>query len=254
MKLTFLGSGSAFTVGTDNYQSNILLESPNKKRLLVDCGTDIRFALFDQGYSHSDISAVFVSHLHADHVGGMEWFGYKCKFDPKIEKKPDLFISKTMVDDIWNKVLSGGMSSLADVEASLSTYFDVHPVGDDNQFTWEGAKFELVSTIHCMNGLHLMPTYGLLITIGKKKVWITSDSQFTPDILERQYAEADLIFQDCEISAHPTGVHAHYKQLKTLPAEIKKKMWLYHYNTEPLPDAVIDGFLGFVKKGQVFNI
>lgn len=36
MKIKFLGSGSAFCFG--NYQSNIMVETENKK-LLIDCGT-----------------------------------------------------------------------------------------------------------------------------------------------------------------------------------------------------------------------
>jgi len=30
-------------------------------------------------------------------------------------------------------------------------------------------------------------------------------------------------------------------------------MWLYHYNDGELPYAITDGFLGFVKQGQVFD-
>ena len=36
MKLTFLGSGSAFS--TDNYQSNMLIETADDKKMLYDCG------------------------------------------------------------------------------------------------------------------------------------------------------------------------------------------------------------------------
>ena len=57
MKLVFLGSGSAFTVGHDNYQSNMLMVSKSGKCLLLDCGTDIRFSLNEQGYKHSVIDA-----------------------------------------------------------------------------------------------------------------------------------------------------------------------------------------------------
>ena len=44
-----------------------------------------------------------------------------------------------------------------------------------------------------------------------------------------------------------------FSELDTLPAEIKKKMWLYHYQPGHLPDAKEHGFQGFVKKGQVFE-
>ena len=31
-------------------------------------------------------------------------------------------------------------------------------------------------------------------------------------------------------------------------------MWLYHYSPGPLPDACAEGFLGFVRRGQSFDL
>src|SRR5215813_8474415 len=72
MKLTFIGTGSAFTM--DNFQSNMLLEDSGK-RLLIDAGGDVRFALAKVGLGAKDIDALYISHLHADHIGGIEWLG-----------------------------------------------------------------------------------------------------------------------------------------------------------------------------------
>ncbi|MEC4984711.1 MAG: ribonuclease Z, partial [Oscillatoria sp. PMC 1076.18] len=62
MKLVFLGSGSAFTIGGDNFQSNIIIESENEKKLLVDCGSDLRFSLDALGLSYLDITDIYISH------------------------------------------------------------------------------------------------------------------------------------------------------------------------------------------------
>ena len=64
----------------------------------------------------------------------------------------------------------------------------------------------------------------------------------------------DLIFHDCETSVTRTSVHAHYQELISLPADVKKKMWLYHYQPGMDEDVTADGFLGLVKKGQEYNI
>jgi hypothetical protein len=47
-------------------------------------------------------------------------------------------------------------------------------------------------------------------------------------------------------------VHAHIDELKTLNEDIKKKMWLYHYQPGKKPDAEKMGFAGYIKKGQTF--
>ena len=69
MKLIFLGSGSAFTVQDNNYHSNMLLVAPNDKKLLIDCGADVRFSLNEIGLTYKDINDVYISHLHSDHAG-----------------------------------------------------------------------------------------------------------------------------------------------------------------------------------------
>ena len=48
LKITFLGSGSAFYNDVDNFQSNLLLECQGRS-LLIDCGTDIRFSMREAG-------------------------------------------------------------------------------------------------------------------------------------------------------------------------------------------------------------
>lgn len=253
MKLLFLGSGSATTIGTDNFQSNMLLIADTNDTLLIDCGSDIRFSLYKQNKTHRDINNVYISHLHADHAGGLEWLAISTKFDPNSKRKPDLFISETLAQDLWNKTLSGGLGTLQNEIAELDSYFNVHPVPINGSFFWEGSEFHIVQTIHALNGYALMQSFGLFCEIDNLNVFITSDTQFFPHQLMLLYERADVIFHDCETFSPGSGVHAHYHQLKTLPLKIKHKMWLYHYNPGTLPDAKADGFRGFVSCGQCFD-
>jgi ribonuclease BN (tRNA processing enzyme) len=253
MKLLFLGSGSATTVGAENFQSNMLLIAESNDTLLIDCGSDIRFSLYKQNKTHRDINNVYISHLHADHAGGLEWLAISTKFDPNCSKKPDLFISETLADDLWNKTLSGGLGTLQCEIAQLDSYFSVHRVPLNGSFCWEDSEFHIVQTIHALNGYSLMPSFGLFCELADVKVLITSDTQFFPHQMMPLYERADVIFHDCETFHPGSGVHAHYNQLKGLPAKIKHKMWLYHYNPGKLPDAKSDGFLGFVACGQCFD-
>lgn len=252
MKLTFLGSGSAFTVGSDNYHSNMLLESDTGKRLLIDCGSDVRFSLHEVGLTYRDIDAVYISHLHADHAGGLEWLSFTTKFDP-LCAKPTLFVNEKTVYDLWNKVLAGGLSSIQGVIADLSTYFHVKPIKENGGFQWEGIEFRTVQTVHIVSGFTIVPSYGLIFTINDLTVFITTDTQFAQNQLMSFYQMANVIFHDCETNSIRSCVHAHYSELLTLPDEVKRKMWLYHYNPGHLPDAKQDGFRGFVLKGQVFD-
>jgi ribonuclease BN (tRNA processing enzyme) len=252
MKLRFLGTGNAFTVGANNFQSNMLLEGAYGKHLLIDCGSDVRHSLFEQGHTYRDIDAVFISHLHADHIGGLEWLAFSTKFDPK-SKKPTLFVADKLKKSLWNKSLAGGLSSLPHKIPSLKTYFKLHTIDSKQTFRWQKITFQLIKTIHVMNGEQPMPCYALKFKINNINVLITGDLQYKPKLLLPYYLEADIIFHDCETSKNASGVHSTYQQLLKLPLEIRKKMWLCGYNDGKLPAAKKHNFRGFVKKGQVFD-
>lgn len=251
MKLTFLGTGSAFTVGDNNWQSNMLLEAPSGKKLLIDCGSDIRFSLHEHGLTAADIDGVYVSHPHADHMGGLEWLGFSTYFNPSVGK-PQMFCSADLVAELWCNSLRGGMGSIQGQIATLDTFFDVHRIEPNGSFTWEGTTFQLVQVIHFMDGFRFVPSYGLMFDLNGKKVFLTTDTQFAPNQIQDFYRMADVIFHDCETAPFKSGVHSHYRDLTTLPDEYKAKMWLYHYQPGARPDAQADGFAGFAVKGQVF--
>lgn len=249
-QLLFLGSGSAFTVGADNFQSNLLLTSARGNRLLIDCGSDIRFSLHSQGYSYLDITDIYISHLHADHIGGLEYIGFSTKFDPRCPK-PNLYLSKELESELWERSLAGGMRSVQGDLVSLDFFFNVCPVEATRSFEWEDIQFNLVKVVHVDNGYFVVPSYGLGFEVNRMQVFLTTDTQLHRCL--EDYARADLIFQDCEISFSPSGVHSHYQELVQLPLEIKSKMWLYGYQPGELPHATQDGFKGFVKRGQLFD-
>ena len=252
MRLTFLGSGSAFTVGDHNYHSNMLLEDNNGKFLLIDCGSDARLSLYELGFTYKEIEDLYISHLHADHVGGMEWLGINRCFDADC-KLTNLFIPEDLVDDLWNKVLSGGLSCVQNGAPEINTFFKVCPIAKNSSFKWSNIEFNPVKTIHVLTEKGVVPSYGLFFKAGSINVFITTDTQFCPDEMKNFYQKADIIFHDCETSKIATGVHAHYTELTTLDPSIKNKIWLYHYNPGKLPNAKKDGFRGFVKKGQIFD-
>lgn len=252
MKLVFLGTGSAFTL--DNYQSNILIDAPGA-RLLIDCGGDVRRSLADRGLTATDISEVYISHLHADHIGGLEWLGLSTYFagandDPS--RRPRLHLHHTLLDDLWLS-LHGGMGTIQGRVADLDTYFDVRPIARNGSFTFAGTEFRTVQVVHYYDGFEIVPTYGLLFAHSGIRVFITTDTQVAPNQMEDFRAMADYIFQDCETARFASTVHAHYDDLKALEDDVKARMWLYDYQDGERPDCTKDGFLGWVEKGQVFD-
>lgn len=267
MEFYALGTGSAGCL--KNWQSNFIIRQ-NGKILLIDNGSDNRFALDDMGIKVGDIDAVYISHGHADHSGGMENLGFCTFFNPTL-KKPKLYGEANFIRELWDKGLKLGMEGLEGTwfeerkgdGVLLSTYFDVHPIVANSSFTWEGIKFDIVQTVHITCKYALVNSFGLMWTDPdtNERVYLTTDCQYSPEASMRAfYREADHVYQDCETMYLPngtpikSGVHAHYVDLCNLSADIKAKMWLYHYHDNIIDDydtwnvrAMADGFRGFIK-------
>ncbi|CCQ74914.1 MBL fold metallo-hydrolase [Magnetospira sp. QH-2] len=259
MQLTFLGTGAAFTVADGNFQSNMFVEaSPipddpvNRRGLLLDCGSDIRWSMKAQGLDHTNVDALYISHLHADHVGGLEWLAFRRYFDPDCAP-PDLFIHESLVDELWTHCLQAGLEGLKFGKADLETYFTLHSLPSGGTFQWQGLACRLVRLPHFICGDQQSHSYGLMMAINNRRTLLTTDSMFHPETLAPFYEEADVILQDCETLVNcESGAHAHYHRLLTLPEVWRERMWLYHYNDGGLPGA--DGFKGFAQPGQVISL
>lgn len=260
MKIKFLGSGSAFSM--KNFQTNAILTGQSGKRMMIDCGTDARFSMREAALSHKDVDALYISHCHADHIGGVEWLAFCRFFDKKAGGPPDLYAAKEVMHEAWEHSLKGGLASIEGQVMHLTNYFKCHPIAPNDSFEWDGLILTPVQTVHIVDGFRFMPTYGLMIRLGNgspgtpnapKMVFYTGDSQYAPSQLQKFYDMSDIIFHDAETAPYFSKVHAHYNDLKTLPPDTKKKMWLMHYQDDPQQDAVKDGFAGFVAKGQEFE-
>jgi len=258
-----VGTGSAFN--TKDFQSNFLIEGMSGKKMLIDLGGFGPIALEELGINGGNvgekIDAIYVSHLHGDHVGGIEWLAFCTYFNPTVPK-PKLYCiggQNGLMTQLWNKSLRGGLGSVEGKECTLTDYFEGHPLRVNETFEWDGLRFQPVQTIHVMNGMEIVPSYGLLIhSRGDVEVYqkhsyelfLTTDTQFCPNQIEKFYDMADVIMHDCETASFHSKVHAHYDDLNTLPEDTRAKMWLYHYQPNPPYDAVEDGFLGFMERGQ----
>ncbi|MCK5018709.1 MAG: ribonuclease Z [Candidatus Peribacteraceae bacterium] len=262
MKITFLGTGSAFS--KQNGQTNLLISdvwpSQKDRKMLVDCGNQVHFMLDDVGMSYLDIEAVYISHLHADHIGGLEELALCTFLDPRYTGKPKLFLNKAL--DLWDSSLKGGLGTIEGKIMQLKDYFDIEYIEPNGSFNWNGVEFQTVQVVHIMDGYAIKPSFGLLFNAPSTTkivekgtpVFITTDTQHNPNQIKKFYDMADLIIHDCETAPFKSSVHAHYSELITLDDKTKSKMILSHYQDGDLADAIGDGFIGFANNGNVIDL
>lgn len=258
MKVTFIGVGSAFSRLNPN--SNILIEHGTIK-LLIDCGRLCPAALDKYGLSFKDITHIFLTHLHSDHIGGMEEVAFMTRLVYK--RKVTLLSTDSLLRRLWKNSLSGGLEFIEETPRNLApqrldNFFTVQPVPAREWWTLEDAP-DLRFYLHPTNHVKGMESYGVEVEElpdGQEKRFLFSgDTKFTPDFITNAAQTCSLIFHDCQLfnsgENNTLGVHTSYDQLLQLPPDVRRKIWLYHYgDTRPLPDAQHDGFAGFVNTLQ----
>lgn len=259
MRITMLGVGSAFSRLRRN--SSLMAES-GATRLVVDCGRTVPVALEEAGFGLADVTGFLITHLHADHIGGLEEVALSARFFERARVR--LYGTASMLDRLWSCSLKGGLEF---VEAELGTavpqtledFFEpvVVPMGAFFEISPD-LRVRLHPTYHVRG----MESYAVEVEAppgGRDhRVFFTGDTRFDPALIVRATTEACRVLHDCQLvdfgEGNRLGVHCSYRQLLGLPPEIRAQLWLYHYGDTELPDAVADGFAGFLEAGHPFDV
>ncbi|QHT63867.1 ribonuclease Z [Paenibacillus lycopersici] len=217
-----LGTGSAFA--KTYFNTNALIYADHNT-LLLDCGITAPLSLHQLGKPLSEIDAVLISHIHADHIGGMEELAFRMKFVHG--RRPVLYIPEPLAQPLWDSSLKGGL--LQDECPSLDDYFDVRLIRP-------GAKTELLPglAVEPIQTAHI-PNKNSYSFLFNATFFYSADLIFNPELLRNLVEErgCETIFHDCQLKP-PGIVHTTLDELLSLPLPVQERIWLMHYDdTKP---------------------
>ncbi|WP_028549371.1 MBL fold metallo-hydrolase [Paenibacillus sp. UNC451MF] len=220
LQIQMIGTGSAFS---KKYYNNNALVTYNGFVLLIDCGATAPRALHELNIQIDSIDGLLITHIHADHVGGLEEFAFRFKYGYK--KKMKLFVPSRVLESLWNHSLRGGLENKAEGFTSLHDYFEVVPLeeGSPSEIS-PGFIIETIRSEHIPD----KPSYSVLLN---NHVFYSADTQFNPTLLTNLYDRhrCKYILHDCQFSS-PGFVHASLEELLTLPRHIQSSVFLMHYD------------------------
>ncbi len=209
--VTFAGTGDAFGSG-GRYQACIHLQGEGPSApVLLDCGATSLSALKRLRLDPGEIAAVFVSHLHADHFGGLPFLILDGQFAGR--RRPLTVIGPPGI----TRRLPEALDCMFPGSAAVSRRFAVETVElpPGASITAAGVQAAAFRADHPSGG----PALALRLAIGGKVIAYTGDTAWTDALIEVA-AGADLLiaeayYRDKNIPYHLSNADlaAHQDQL-----------------------------------------
>ncbi len=236
VRLIPLGVGEAFTA---RHYTSCMALGARDEWLLIDCPHPLRKMLHEGSTAAGvrldldRITAVAVSHLHADHCCGLEDLGF---YSVTVLGRPArLLMHPDVSARVWTGLLAAGMElSWHDPQSpparrQLADFFEL--IDLDEHAPVAVGPF----SIECRRTIHGVPTTAFRIQTSGRTFGFSADTAYDPTLID-WLAPSNLIVHEATSAGH-TGIHTPYEKLSELPVELRARMRLTHLPDDFDPDS-----------------
>jgi ribonuclease BN (tRNA processing enzyme) len=218
-----LGVGDTFS--EVHHTASLLLESDGF-RLAVDCPDRYRGVLkkvsqrSERALALEDIDHVFITHVHGDHVNGLEGVAFYKRFAEG--KRLHLYTTPDVRAVLWDQRLRAAMETLWDGTEYRTLGFDDY--FDFGLSPWEQELEIGPFQITLRRTKHHVPTAAMRVRVGDRTLGYSSDTAFDPELIQ--------FLSGSDVIVHETNygpAHTAYSDLLSLPRDLRERMRLIHY-------------------------
>jgi len=236
LALRFLGVGGAQAPELGSACG--VIERDGEPLLMIDCGAEALSAYLER-YGEPP-RAIYVTHTHMDHVGGLERLFYRIYFDAQLRGTIRIHAHAALVPLLQARV-ADYPEVLAEGGANFWDAFRLIPVS--RGFWCDGFWFDVFAT------RHHAPNTSFGLALQGSMVW-TGDTRPVPEMLAVHAAHGELVAHDCALHGNPS--HTGLDDLaREYPAELRGRLMLYHYASEADALAMEDGGYRIARCGDV---
>lgn len=225
MKVTLVGTGDAF--GSGGRAHTCIRLDADGRAMAIDFGAASILGWRRLGFSFNDIDALFISHLHGDHFGGLPFLLLEAQFvDPR--SKPLEIVGPPGL----RSRLAMAMESFFPGTTGIRWRFpwSVQELAPPARTTLAGFEVRTVEVIHAAGA----PATALRIEAGGKSFAFSGDTAWTDALLDIS-AGADLFVCECHSMAPKAPGHMDWPCLrKNLPRLTARRVVITHMGPEVL--------------------
>ncbi|GAB2570380.1 MBL fold metallo-hydrolase [Dyella jejuensis] len=214
--LHFLGTGAAHAVELGS--SAAVLERDGRPVLLIDCGPDT-LDRYLAAYGEPP-RALYITHTHMDHVGGLERLFTRLWFHEALRGKTRVFTHAALVPWLQARV-ADYPGALAEGGVNYWEAFRLVPCS--RGFWLDGWWFDVFATRHHRPGT----SFGLAL---QGSFVFTGDTRPIPEMLAQYAGDGELVAHDCGLVGNPshTGIDDIEREYDQV---LRARLLLYHYGS-----------------------
>lgn len=225
MRALILGVGDAFT--RHSFGTSAVIQAP-RGYVLIDCPDLIHRAVHEAagkagwGVDINRIDDIIITHLHGDHVNGLESFGF-ARLVQRLRGEraplPRIHTHEEAAARLWERLAPAMDAPLTrgGRKSTLGDYFDLRLIKP-------GTPAEIAGlTVQCRHTRHPIPTIGLKITDGKSTLGWSGDTVFDVEHIN-WLSDAQVIVHEANLGP----AHTHIELLNALPDELRAKIRITH--------------------------
>jgi ribonuclease BN (tRNA processing enzyme) len=251
MKMTALGTGGMYSL--KNFDTNFCVRRSGtdyRRVLLVDCGSRINMSLAAVGMSIDDVDAVYITHEHPDHAGGLPYLAYRSIWRSPRRNRIKLYATPELLERLWQQ-LEPSCFLFNSKRRYLGDYFNPVAVSPGNDALWGDIRMSVYPWDHVIgvskNASELLSIRSYGVTLCDKdgiRVHYTGDiaPSNSCNLIEFVRHKCDVVFVDCDVTQTSSydSVHMPYRVLSYFPQDVREKLRLVHYDDSVIK-TVADG-------------